>query len=71
MDWMEARLELLEEVANEAEGDEAEEEELWVRGCNTFLCKLIHNDLIQLINIRKWNEDFMFNFITVCIYVSS
>lgn len=41
---MEARLELLEEVANEAEGDEAEEEELWVRGCSTFLLQLIHNE---------------------------
>lgn len=29
---MEARLELLEEVLNEAEGEEAGEEELWVRG---------------------------------------
>lgn len=30
---MEARLQLLEEAQNEAEGEEAEEEELWVRGC--------------------------------------
>lgn len=36
---MEARLGLLEEVLNEAEGEEAEEEELWVRGCDTFLLK--------------------------------
>lgn len=41
---MEARLELLEEVPNEAEGDEAEEEELWVRGCNAFLLKPIHKE---------------------------
>lgn len=41
---MEARLELLEEVPNEAEGEEAGEEELWVRSCNTFLLKLIHNE---------------------------
>lgn len=41
---MEARLELLLEVVNEAEGAEAEEEELWVRDCNTFLLKLIHNE---------------------------
>lgn len=33
-------MELLEEEQNEAEGGEAEEEELWVRGCNSFLVKL-------------------------------
>lgn len=37
---MEARLELLEEVANEAEGDEAEEEELWVRAAILFCVNL-------------------------------
>lgn len=34
---MEARLVSLEEAQNEAEGEEAEEEGLWVRGCNPFL----------------------------------
>lgn len=33
---MEARLELLEEVQNEADGEEAEEEGLWVRACSPF-----------------------------------
>lgn len=34
---MEPRLGLLEEVRSEADGGEAEEEELWVRGCTVFL----------------------------------
>lgn len=33
---MEARQELLEEVQNEADGEEAEEEGLWVRACSPF-----------------------------------
>lgn len=33
---MEPRLGLLEEVQSEADGGEAEEEELWVRGCTAF-----------------------------------
>lgn len=68
---MEARPELLEEVLNEAEGEGAEEEELWVRGCNTFLLKRIHKEYIQLINIQICNDECMFNFIATCIYVSS
>lgn len=38
---MEARLELLEEVQNEAEGEEAEEEGLQVSGCSPLLVILI------------------------------
>lgn len=34
---MEPRLGLLEEVQSEADAGEAEEEELWVRGCTVFL----------------------------------
>lgn len=45
---MEARLELLEEAQNEADGEEAEEEELWVRGSLHFLVELIHKVRIQL-----------------------
>lgn len=37
---MEPRLGLLEEVQSEADGGEAEEEELWVRGCTVFLMNL-------------------------------
>lgn len=45
---MEARLELLEEAQNEAVGEEAEEEELWVRGSLHFLIELFHKVQIQL-----------------------
>lgn len=54
---MEARLELLEEVQNEADGEEAEEEGLWVRGSNPFLL----NSLVKVIQSwRSYREHFFY-----------
>lgn len=42
---MEPRVALLEEEQSEAEGEEAEEEELWVRGCSSLLVRLYWSSL--------------------------
>lgn len=56
---MEGRLDLLEEVQNEAEGEEAGEEGLWVRGSNPFLL----NSLVKKIQTwMSYREHFINSF---------
>lgn len=55
---MAARLELLEEVQNEAEGEEAEEEGLWVRGCNPFPLNSLVKEMQLIKTWRSFRECF-------------